>query len=81
MAHSMVFTAVDLDTNNQPIKWRSENSWGDKKGKDGYCFMTDKWFDAYNFQVVLPINILSKKIQDILATTPVKLPPWDILKY
>jgi len=77
MTHAMVFTGVDLDKSGKSKKWRVENSWGDKHGKDGYCLMTDKWFDEYNFQVCIPIDILDKKIKDVLNQSPTELPPWD----
>ena len=77
MTHAMVFTGVDLDKTGKSKKWRVENSWGDKHGKDGYCLMTDKWFDEYNFQVCIPIDILDKKIKDVLDQSPTELPPWD----
>ena len=28
MTHAMVLTSVDLDENDQPTKWKVENSWG-----------------------------------------------------
>ncbi len=28
MTHAMVLTGVDLDDNEQPLKWKVENSWG-----------------------------------------------------
>ena len=77
MTHAMVFTAVDLDKDDNPIKWRVENSWSDKRGHKGYCLMTDPWFDEYNYQLVVAKSKLEKKILDVLEQKPVVLPPWD----
>ena len=47
MTHAMLFTGVDLDLNGNPVKWRVENSWGDRNGEKGFYIMSDKWFDEY----------------------------------
>ena len=76
MTHAMVFTGVDV-VKNQPTKWRVENSWGDKNGKDGYYIMNDAWFDEYMFEVAVKKSILPKKLQQASETEPIVLPPWD----
>ncbi len=76
MTHAMLFTGVDLDK-GKPTKWRVENSWGEKSGKKGYFIMTDKWFDEYNFEVVVDKKYLPKRILDLFEREPVKLEPWD----
>jgi len=76
MTHAMLFTGVDL-VNDKPTKWRVENSWGDKSGAKGYFLMTDKWFDEYNFEVVVDKKYLPKRILDLFKREPVKLEPWD----
>eukprot|EP01083_Nonionella_stella_P020707 57449_1 len=77
MTHAMVFTAVDLDENGKSIKWRVENSWGDKRGHKGYCLMTDAWFDEYNYQLAVPKSKLTKDLLDVLEQEPTVLPAWD----
>eukprot|EP00457_Paulinella_chromatophora_P004605 gb/GEZN01004617.1/.p1 GENE.gb/GEZN01004617.1/~~gb/GEZN01004617.1/.p1 ORF type:complete len:572 (-),score=78.20 gb/GEZN01004617.1/:142-1857(-) len=59
------------------IKWRVENSWGEKKGDKGYATMTDAWFDEYMYQVVLEVEGLPEEIQQVLTQTPIRLPAWD----
>jgi bleomycin hydrolase len=76
MNHAMVFTGVDLDDEGRPRKWRVENSWGDKNGDKGFMVMTDRWFDEYNYEVVVEKKHLSPDLLDILDMEPVKLPPW-----
>jgi bleomycin hydrolase len=77
MNHAMVFTGVDLDDEGKPIKWRVENSWGDKPGNKGFMVMTDRWFDEYNYEVAVEKKYLSPELIEALKMEPVKLPPWD----
>ena len=77
MTHAMVFTGVDLDENGQPIKWRVENSWGDKIGDKGYLVMSDAWFEEYMYEVVVDKQFVPDELVALLDTDPVVLPPWD----
>ena len=77
LTHAMVFTGVDLDENQKPIKWRVENSWGDKAGKKGIFSMSDRWFDEYNYQIMVDKKYLDEKYHKILDMEPVMLEPWD----
>ena len=78
MTHAMLFTGVDLDTKDNPIKWRVENSWGNKGGDKGYHIMTDKWFDEYNYEVVVHKDHIPQKLLDLyLKEEPIHLNPWD----
>ena len=79
MTHAMVFTAVDIDENDQVIKFRVENSWSDKKGDKGYYAMSLDWFKEYNYQILLPKSSLSDELLKVLDQTPIKLPAWDPL--
>jgi bleomycin hydrolase len=54
-----------------------ENSWGDKNGDKGFMVMTDRWFDEYNYEVVVEKKYLSPELLALLETDPVGLPPWD----
>jgi len=76
MTHAMLFTGVDL-VKDKPQKWRVENSWGDKGGDKGYYLMTDKWFDQYNYEVVIDKKYLSKEVLSIFSCKPKELEPWD----
>jgi len=76
MTHAMIFTGVDIK-NSKPLKWRVENSWGNKNGDQGYYLMSDDWFDEYNYEVVVDRKYLSKKILSIFDLKPKELEPWD----
>ena len=78
MTHAMLFTGVDLDSKNKPKKWRVENSWGNKGGDKGYHIMTDKWFDEYNYEIVVHKKHIPQNFLDLLKKEkPVHLDPWD----
>lgn len=77
MTHAMLFTGVDLDGKGKPKKWRVENSWSDKYGDKGYYIMTDKWFDEYNYEVVVHKDFVSKEEMNVYKKDPIVLPPWD----
>ena len=78
MPHAMLFTGVDLDSKGNPLKWRVENSWGDKGGNKGYHIMTDLWFDEYNYEVVIHKSCLSDDLVEIFETSEaISLKPWD----
>lgn len=77
MTHAMLFTGVDINAKGKPRKWRVENSWSDKYGDKGYDIMTDKWFDEYNYEVVVHKDYITKDEFVIYQKDPVVLPPWD----
>ncbi len=76
MTHAMVLTGVDIK-NEKPIKWKVENSWGEKVGKEGYFVMGDKWFDEYAYEIVVSKRYLSEEMKEALKEKPLALPPWD----
>lgn len=75
--HAMTLMAVDLDANGKPTKWMVENSWGATSGFQGHLIMTDEWFDAYTFRLVVDKKYVPEKILQVLKQTPTMLPPWD----
>ena len=78
MTHAMLFTGVDLDSNGKPIKWRVENSWGERNGEKGYYIMSDEWFDQYLYEVVVSKKYLESDIVDLYEKQDAQLlPPWD----
>lgn len=66
MTHAMVITGVHVDPEtNKPVRWKIENSWGEKLGEKGWFLMTDEWFNEYVFQIVTNKKYVSKKAYDI----------------
>ncbi|MBN1355247.1 C1 family peptidase [bacterium] len=75
MTHSMVLTAVDL-VDGKPVKWKIENSWGTEVGQKGYFIMSDEWFDAHTFDLVVPREYMPPRLLKLFDQKPVVLPPW-----
>ena len=75
--HAMTLVAVDLDTSGKPTKWMVENSWGATAGHQGYLIMTDAWFDAYTFRLVVNKKYLTPRAKELQGKTPKLLPPWS----
>lgn len=76
LAHAMVLTGVNL-VDNQPNRWKVENSWGDKIGSNGYFIMDDKWFDEYVYETVINKKYLSDDLKQLLTQKPQHLDLWD----
>lgn len=76
MTHAMTFTGVELDGKNA-VRFKVENSWGEKFGYDGHFTMTSDWFDEYVYQVVVNKKYLPKDLQKAYDKEPVELKPWD----
>ena len=77
MTHAMLFTGVHIK--DKPVRWRVENSWGEKVGKKGFYIMTDEWFDEYMFEIAVHKKYLPKALLKLLEQKPIALPPWDPL--
>ena len=76
-SHGMALVAVDVDENENSVKWQFENSWGPDRGHNGYLTFTDDWFDNYVFRLVINKRFIDKDILKILEQDPILLPPWD----
>ncbi|KRM95930.1 aminopeptidase Bleomycin hydrolase [Liquorilactobacillus aquaticus DSM 21051] len=76
MTHAMVLTGVDL-VDNQPTKWKVENSWGKKVGTNGFFVMSNDWMNEFCYQVVVNKKYLPTALQDVLKEEPKVLSPWD----
>ncbi len=77
--HAMTLTAVDLDKDGSPLKWKVENSWGSDWGQKGCLIMTARWFREYMFRLVVDKQYVSEKLLKDYAQKPVMLMPEDPL--
>ncbi|WP_155974523.1 aminopeptidase C [Streptococcus ruminantium] len=77
MTHAMVLTGVDLDADGNPLKWKVENSWGDKVGDKGYFVASDSWMDEYTYQIVVRKEFLTPEELTAYQAQPQVLAPWD----
>lgn len=76
MTHAMVLTGVDL-IDGQSTKWKVENSWGEKVGKDGFFVMSDAWMDQYTYQIVVRKDLLTDAQKAAFDGEVTVLAPWD----
>jgi len=77
--HAMTLTAVDLDSQGQPLKWKVENSWGADWGQKGCLIMTARWFREYMFRLVVDKKYVSEKLLKDYEQQPVMVMPEDPL--
>ncbi|HEY4415371.1 MAG TPA: C1 family peptidase [Verrucomicrobiae bacterium] len=74
--HAMVITGVDIQ-NGKPVKWKVENSWGDKAGDKGWFTIDDQWFEKHVYQVIIDPKFVPGKLMDLTKQKATMLPPWD----
>ena len=77
--HAMTLSAVDLDKNGNPVKWKVENSWGEDSGQNGCIIMTNRWFEEYMFRLVVNKKYASQKVKKAAEQKPTLLSPEDPL--
>ncbi|WP_293963336.1 aminopeptidase C [uncultured Streptococcus sp.] len=77
MTHAMVLTGVDLTENGEPLKWKVENSWGEKVGDKGYFVASDAWMDEFTYQIVVRKEFLTDEELAAYEAEPTVLAPWD----
>ena len=77
MTHAMVLTGVDLNADGKSVKWKVENSWGDKVGQKGYFVASDDWMDEYTYQIVVRKDFLTAEELAAYEAEPQVLAPWD----
>ncbi|KAK4959568.1 bleomycin hydrolase [Elasticomyces elasticus] len=77
MTHAMVLTAVHLDDDQKPVRWRVENSWSASRGTEGYFVASDKWMDEFCYQAVVDPCVVSTEVRDVLKQKPKVLNLWD----
>jgi bleomycin hydrolase len=74
--HAMVITGVDV-RNGVPIKWKVENSWGTKKGDEGWFIIDNQWFDRHVYQAIIDRRFVPPGLLALTKQKPIILPPWD----
>lgn len=72
--HAMLIVGVHCDVSGMPVRWKVQNSWGDK---NGYLVMSNEWFDHNVFELAIFKPYVTCKI--VNADSPTMLDPWDVL--
>ena len=75
MNHAMCLTGVDL-ADGKPVRWKVENSWGEKSGEKGYYVASDGWFDRFVYQAAVEAEYLGEKAE-LAKAEPAVLEAWD----
>ncbi|MBO4590106.1 MAG: C1 family peptidase [Bacteroidaceae bacterium] len=74
--HAMTLKSVRLE-DGKPTMWEVENSWGAESGRKGFLIMTDEWFDAYMFRLVVEKKYAPEKVLKAYEQKATLLPCWD----
>jgi bleomycin hydrolase len=80
MTHAMVLTAVHVvgeKEEEKSVRWRVQNSWGDKAGSEGWFVMSDAWMDQFCYQAVVDPSFVEESVRKVLEKKPKVLPLWD----
>ena len=77
--HAMTLTAVDIDKEGNPVKWKVENSWGADWGQKGCLIMTNEWFNEFMFRLVVDNKYVPENIMKMYNQKPIMLTPEDPL--
>ncbi len=77
--HAMTLTAVHLDGDGKPVRWKVENSWGNDHGIKGCDIMTNEWFNEYSFRLVVDKKYVPENILKASEKKPVMVMPEDPL--
>ena len=75
--HCMIITGAHI-IDNKVIKYKIENSWGSKYGKDGYYIATDDWVKKYVHRIVINKKNLTKSQLELLKQNSIKINKYDV---
>lgn len=76
--HAMLICGVDLH-DNEPTKWKVQNSWGDKPGHKGYFIMDNSWMDQYTYNTVVNKKHLTDTERAAYEKAEINLPYWTAM--
>lgn len=75
--HAMIIIGVDLDDNQNPVKWKIDNSWGEDASD---FIMSNQWFENYVFEIIVENQYIDPKTLKIYQQNkdqPIVLPYDD----
>ena len=78
--HAMTLTAVDLDAQGNPIRWKAENTFGTDFGVNGgYVIMSNRWLEEYMFRLVAKKKYAPAFLVKAYEQKPTEVYPEDPL--
>lgn len=64
--HAVIIDAYDKPASSKlPVKFRIENSWGEKAGEAGYYHMYLEWFLSHGYGIMVPKEMLTEREQKL----------------
>lgn len=74
--HAMVI--VGYDNSSKGLRFKVQNSWGEKAGLQGYLIMDEDWFDNYTYEIIPKLSFLNDEEKAAFKKEPIKLMPWEL---
>lgn len=71
LQHAMTFCGVHL-LDNEPVRWKIEDSYGDKEKVNGYYIMNDNFFDEFVLNVIIDKKYLSENQLKLFEQNPIE---------
>lgn len=76
--HVMTFTGVQIK-DSKTIRWKVEDSYGDKEKFNGYYIMNDNWFEKFVVSIIVDKKYLNNKELEIYNSEPIKIYTFGVL--
>lgn len=70
--HAMAFCGVHL-LDDKPVRWKVEDSYGDKEKNNGYYIMNDNFFDEFVLNLTIDKKYLNEKQLKLLKQQPIEV--------
>lgn len=70
-------TAADI-SDEKPVYWLAENSYGPGRGWDGTIVLSADWLNTYLFRMAIDRKYVPANLQALASKRPHKLPAWHL---
>ena len=71
MQHAMTICGVHI-LDNKPVRWKIEDSYGDREKVNGYYIMNDNFFDKFVLNVIIEKKYLNAKQLELIKQKPIE---------
>lgn len=69
--HAMTICGVHI-IDNKPLRWKVEDSYGDKEKINGYYVMNDNFFDEFVLNIIVNKKYLSQEQQNLIKNSEIE---------